>query len=118
MSICGSIRTVTRRHEWVSDFFSVLAVIVLFASVGLGLHYQAAITGWVSRNVVLHTPLMVGAVTVDVLLVLGLLCLGSPRCEQGSCFRTFRGRRHGGPGIGSALRNWVHHMEHVGKKHR
>jgi len=118
MSICSNIKDLSQRHGWLSDFFSVLAVVLLFASVGLALHFERAIMSWLSANWVLHVPLLVGALALDVLVIFGLLCAGTGRCDEGACFRTFRGRRHGGPSIGSAFSNWIRHMEHVGKKHR
>ena len=64
-------------------------------------------------------PVVVAAAVLDVALIYSLLCAGSQRCEDGKCFRTFRGRRHGGsPSLGSAFGHWVKHMERVGKVHR
>ena len=118
MSVCDNIKGVTQRHEWVADLFSILAVVLLFASIWAVLEYDGVILGWMKENVLLHTPLLVGAAALDVLMIFGLLCVGSTRCEEGGCFRTFRGRRHGAGSIGKVFNSWLHHMEHVGRKHR
>ena len=118
MSVCDNIKGVTRRHEWVADLFSVLAVVLLFASIWVVLEYNPIILAWISQNVLLHTPAVLGAAALDVLVIFGLLCVGATRCEEGGCFRTFRGRRHGAGSIGKAFSSWLHHMEHVGRKHR
>ncbi len=118
MSICSNIKDLSQRHGWVSDFFSLLAVALLFASIAFALFYEREIVAWMGANLLLHVPLLIAALVLDVFLIFGLLCAGATRCEDGACFRTFRGRRHGGPSIGSAFSNWVRHMEHVGKKHR
>jgi ActR/RegA family two-component response regulator len=75
---------------------------------------------WMHDNVVLRVPLVIGVIALDVAVIFGLLCAGSQRCPTGSddCFRTFRGRRHGGPSLSRAFNNWLQHIEHVGKKHR
>lgn len=119
MSLCYRVKTYARAHEWIADTFSLLAVALLFGTVWAALEYYQAITVWISHNVVLHTPAVVGAIALDVFLIFGFICIGSARCPEGEgCFRTFRGRRHGSPGMGTALRNWIHHIENVGKSHR
>jgi hypothetical protein len=119
MSFCSRVKTYARAHEWIADTFSLLAVALLFASVWAAMAFHPAILAWMGQNVILHTPAVVGLIALDVLLIFGFICVGSARCpEDQGCFRTFRGRRHGSPGLGTALRNWIHHIENVGKSHR
>ncbi len=119
MSVCAHVKSYARQHEWVSDLFSILAVALLFGSIWVATVYQPEILGWIGHNAVLHTPLVVAALIMDVGLIFACLCIGSARCpEDQGCFRTFRGRRHGAGGIGTLFRNWIHHIEQVGKSHR
>jgi hypothetical protein len=120
VSICTTVKDYTRHHHWLADFFSLLAVALLFASIWVLIDYHITLLEWMHDNVILHTPMVVAAIALDVTLIFGLLCAGSQRCPAGSddCFRTFRGRRHGGPSPYAALQNWLHHMENVSKKHR
>jgi len=120
MSICTTVKDYTRRHEWLADFFSLLAVALLFGSIWVLIDYHLALLEWMHDNVVLRVPLVIGVIALDVAVIFGLLCAGSQRCPAGSddCFRTFRGRRHGGPSLSRAFNNWLQHIEHVGKKHR
>ena len=118
MSVCANVKSYARRHEWIADLFSLLAVALLFASVWAILQYYGAILGWLRQDALLHTLALVAAVGLDVLLIFGLLCVGSARCGEEGCFRTFRGRRHGAGSVGKAFTNWLHHMEHVGRRHR
>jgi hypothetical protein len=120
MSICSTVKGYTRRHEWLADFFSLLAVAVLFATVWAAIEFNGPVLEWMRDNAALHVPAVVGALALDVALIFGLLCAGSQRCPEGSddCFRTFRGRRHGSPSLFTAFGNWIDHIEHVGKKHR
>jgi len=119
MSVCTRVKSYAHQHEWVSDLFSVLAVVILFGSVWVAAAYQPEILGWIGRSTILHAPVFIGALVVDVGLIFACLCVGSARCpgEEG-CFRTFRGRRHGAGGTGTLFRNWIHHIEQVGKSHR
>jgi len=120
MSICTTVKNYTRGREWLADFFSLLAVTLLFASIWVLIDYHLTVLDWMHENVVLRVPVVIGAIALDVTLIFGLLCAGSQRCPAGSddCFRTFRGRRHGGPSVYAAFQNWLHHMENVSKKHR
>jgi hypothetical protein len=120
MTVCASVKTLVRRHEWIGDLFSVLAVALLFATVWAALQYYDPLWNWIVRNnPLIAMPVVVAAAVLDVALIYSLLCAGSQRCEDGKCFRTFRGRRHGGsPSLGSAFGHWVKHMERVGKVHR
>lgn len=119
MGVCGSIRSYSRRHEWVGNVFSLLAVVLIFGTVWASLHFYQPLANWIGENIILHAALLGLALVVEVLLVLAFLSIGSTREgeEDESCFATFQGRRNGGSPI-SAFRNWLHHMEHVGKKHR
>jgi hypothetical protein len=119
MSVCSRIKAYSHDHEWIADLFSVIGVGLLFASIWVATEYHVQIFAWMGHNVVLRTPAVVGVALVDVLMIFGLLCVGSARCsEEDGCFGTFRGRRHGAGGIGTAFRNWIHHIENVGKTHR
>ena len=120
MAVCASVKTLVRRHEWIGDLFSVLAVALLFATVWAALQYYDLIWNWIlHNNPLIAVPAVGGAVVLDVVLIYGLLCAGSHRCEDDKCFRTFRGRRHGNsPSLASAFGSWVKHMERVGKLHR
>ena len=118
MSVCSEIKDYSRRHEWIADLFSVLAVLLLFATIWAVLEYHAAIFAWMTENMLLHLPLVIAAIALDIFLIFGFLCVGSTRCEDEGCFRTFRGRRHGAGSIGKAFQSWLHHMENVNKKHR
>lgn len=121
MAVCAKIKGYSRRHEWVSDLFSLLGVLLFFGTILIGVFYQGSIFEWVQQNIILHTSAIVTITLVDVFLIFMLLNLGTSRfmeSDDDKCFGTFKGRRHGGPSLGSAFRNWVHHMEHVNKKHR
>lgn len=120
MSICTTVKDYTHRHHWVADVFSLLAVALLFASIWVLIDFHLVLLDWMQDNVVIRVPAVVAAIALDVALIFGLLCAGSQRCPEGSddCFRTFRGRRHGGPSVYAAFQSWLHHMENVSKKHR
>jgi hypothetical protein len=119
MGICRQIRAYSSHHEWVGNIFSLLAVILFFATVWFSLQYYGRIAEWLATDVLPHTVLLVGGLVIDVFLILGLLAVGSARADEEDqrCFATFRGRRGGGSPI-DAFRNWLLHMENVGKKHR
>lgn len=122
MGVCSNIKRFTRNHERLADLSSLMAVALLFGSIWVAIEFQGSIIDWVKPNILLNGALLALAVVADLLLIILLLSLGALRFsaedEDGRCFQTFRGRRHGGASVGSAFRNWVHHMEHVGKKHR
>lgn len=118
MSVCANVKVFARRHEWVADLFSLMAVALLFGSVWAILQYNELVLSWLQDNMVLHSAILVAALVLDVSVIFGLLCVGSTRCEEGGCFRTFKGRRHGAGSIGKAFNSWLHHMEHVGRRHR
>ena len=121
MSVCGKIKGYTRDHHWIADFFSLLAVALLFGSIWVGIYYQQILFDWMRVNVILHGSAVMLAIVFDVFLIILLLSIGSSRFSEGdndACFRTFRGRRHGGSSLGTVFKNWVDHIEHVNKKHR
>jgi len=118
MSVCSNIKDYSRHHEWIADLFSVLAVMLLFATIWGVLEYYRVIFSWMSLNMFLHLPLVVAGAALDVFLIFGFLCVGATRCEGEGCFRTFRGRRHGAGSVGKMFQSWLHHMEFVGRKHR
>lgn len=119
MGICKQVRTYSSHHEWVGDIFSLMAVVLVFGTIWAGLQFYQEIGAWIAHDPVPHTALLVAALMADVMLILALLAIGSARAgeEDESCFATFPGRRNGGSPI-DAFRSWLHHMEHVGKKHR
>jgi hypothetical protein len=119
MSVCKDIKTFSRTHETIADLFSLLAVILLFASIWATLEFHQPTLHWLSGNYALRLPLLLLGLALNAFAILALLAIGSARFgeQDERCFATFRGRRtqHGAKGMFS---NWVHHMEHVGKKHR
>lgn len=120
MTVCKEIKTFSRAHERISDFFSLLAVALLFATVWATLQYHQMVLDWLRQDALLNGAIMIAVLVLDVFLILGFLAIGSARFgdDNEKCFGTFRGRRHhtGSPvGIFNA---WLHHMENVGKKHR
>ena len=119
MTVCKEIKTFSRAHEHIADLFSVLAVVLIFATVWSVLKYHQVLLEWWNQNMAMNSAILVGALVLDVFLVLGFLAVGSARFAEGDerCFGTFRGRRNQGTPFG-AFRAWLHHMENVGKKHR
>lgn len=119
MTVCREIKTFSRTHERIADFFSLLAVVLLFGSIWAFLAYYAPIMAWLYTNPPLHGAILVAALAVDVLLILGLLAIGSARFggDDERCFGTFRGRRSSASPVG-VFGIWVRHMENVGKRHR
>ena len=121
MTVCSQVKGYARHHERLADFFSLLAVALLFGSIWVAISYQQQIFDWMTQNILLHGSGVVLLIVFDVFLIFMFLNIGSSRFtdeEDAACFGTFRGRRHGGPSLGTAFNNWVHHMEHVNKKHR
>lgn len=120
MSICKDIKGFSRTHEHIADFFSLLAVGVLFGAIWATVAYYQQLSSWLRHDWLLHGGLLIGGLIFIGFLVLGLLAVGSSRFagEDEKCFGTFRGRRNYN---GSPVRwftTWVSHMENVGKKHR
>ncbi|MES9962425.1 MAG: cell division protein BolA [Candidatus Sedimenticola sp. 20ELBAFRAG] len=121
MTVCSRVKGYMRGHERVADFFSLLAVALLFGTIWLAIEYQGVIFQWTKDNIIVHGSALIAALVLDVLLIFVFLNIGSARLadgEEDACFGTFRGRRHGGTSIGTAFSNWVDHIEHVNKKHR
>lgn len=123
MTICSQIKGFGRTHERLADLSSLLAVVLLFATIWVAIDYQAAIFSWTRQSILLHGPAVILLLVLDVFFIILLLNIGSTRLEDAAhpsdrCFGTFRGRRHGGFNLGTAFRNWVHHIEQVNKKHR
>jgi hypothetical protein len=119
MALCNDLKSFSRRHEHVADFFSLLAVGVLFASIWASLEYYEVVMRWVTAHLLLHGAVLIAGLLGTVALILALLAAGSARFGEDNerCFGTFQGRRSGGSPI-SALRNWLLHIENVGKRHR
>lgn len=124
MTVCSRIKGYARSHERIADLSSLLAVALLFTTIWVFIDYQAQIFSWTHESVLLRGPAVILLLVLDVFLIFVLLNIGSTRLEgpgdhqQDRCFGTFRGRRHGGTNLGTALRNWVHHIEQVNKSHR
>ncbi len=119
MSVCKNVKTFSRAHEHIADFFSLLAVVLLFATIWAVTQYYQVVSVWLLHNVLLHGAILVAVVILDVFLIFALLAIGSARFGEDNerCFGTFAGRRNhtGGGGIFSS---WLNHLESVGKKHR
>jgi phosphoglycerol transferase MdoB-like AlkP superfamily enzyme len=120
MSVCKNIKGYARRHERLADFFSMLAIALLFATLYLGAIHQSSLLTWMKSNTMLHVPAVIALLLLDVLLIFLLLSIGSARYgeENEGCFHTFRGRRSGSGSVGIMLNSWLHHMEQVGRRHR
>lgn len=119
MTVCKEIKHFSRAHERIADFFSLLALVLLFATVWAVLSYHQQVLAWIATNVVLHTLLVVLALVVNAFLILGLLAVGSARFGEDDerCFGTFAGRRNFRSKTG-LFGAWIAHMENVGKRHR
>ncbi len=119
MGICRQVRNYSSHNEWVGNFFSLIAVALIFATVWASLHYYLDLMTWIRDNPLVNSTLLVAGFAVDAFLIMACLSIGSARAdeEDESCFATFQGRRSGASPI-SAFRIWLHHMENVGKKHR
>ena len=118
MSICARWQDFCRNNEWVSDIFTVMGVGLLYLTVWGLLQGHSAVVGWLSVDPAMRLPAVILAAGIDVMAILGLFCLGSGKCAKDEgCFHTFKGRRNGVDAT-RAFRNWVLHMENVGKKHR
>lgn len=120
MSVCKNLKGYARHHERVADFFSLLAVALFFGTLLLGATYYNPITSWIKQDILLHAPTLILLLLVDIFLIFLFLNVGSARftSEEEGCFQTFRGRRAGSGSIGMMFNSWLHHIEHVGKKHR
>ncbi len=119
MTVCREIKTFSRTHERIADFFSLLALGLLFGSIWAIVANYQRVWAWIELDVPVNTSIVIAVLVLDVALILGFLAIGSARFgEDGErCFGTFRGRRtqHSSTGMVSA---WISHLENVGKKHR
>ncbi len=122
MSVCSQLKQYSRAHERLADLFSLLAVLLLFGTIFAAVQYYGLIGNWIAEDMVLHLPLVVAAIVVDVFLIFAFLNIGSSRFSENGqeepCFGTFKGRRTGVGSPFTAFSNWVKHMEHVNRKHR
>jgi len=119
MTVCKEIKNFSRAHEHIADAFSVLALVLLFATVWAVLEYHQPLLAWWRHNMALNTLILTAALVLDVFLVLGFLAIGSARFGEGEkCFGTFRGRRSTRGKPFTVFHAWLHHVENVGKKHR
>lgn len=119
MTVCRDIKTFSRTHEHIADMFSLLAVVLLFGTVWAVLEFHQLVIEWWRHGILLNSVILVAVLVLDVFLILGFLAIGSARFgkEDEKCFGTFSGRRNAGE-PGGAFRAWLHHVEHVGKRHR
>lgn len=119
MTVCKDVKKFSRTHERIADFFSLLAVALLFGSIWFVTQYYQAVSVWLLHDVLLHAAILIGAVALDVMLIFALLAVGSARfaADDERCFGTFRGRRNHTSANG-IFSSWLSHMENVGKKHR
>jgi hypothetical protein len=103
-----------------ADFFSLLAVLLLFTTFYLVTAYYSPVLSWMKTDAILHVPAVIGLLVLDVFLIFLFLNIGSSRFdeEEEGCFHTFRGRRAGSGSIGMMFNSWLHHIEQVGRKHR
>jgi flagellar biogenesis protein FliO len=82
------------KHEWVADFSSLVAVILLFASVYLIMRFHNVTLDWMTDGSMLQSLAAYAIVLIDAVLIVSLLCFG-PSCHEHnkSCFGTFKGRK-------------------------
>ena len=120
MSVCRNLKKYASKHEHMADFFSLLAISLLFITLYLGSVYYSPLSSWMKQDVIVHIPIQIGSLFADVLLIFLFLNIGSARFagEEEGCFHTFRGRRSGSGSIGTMFNSWLHHIEQVGRKHR
>ena len=119
MAVCKEIKSFSRTHEHIADLFSLMAVVLLFASVWVILTHYQQVLGWISQEPLLHTSLVVGILVLDVFVIFAFLAVGASRFsgDDERCFGTFAGRRSQRSKVG-LFSAWIGHMENVGKKHR
>lgn len=82
------------KHEWLADLSSLFAVILLFSSVFLIMHFHHQTLEWFTSDDISLILASYTLVLLDAVLIVSLLCFG-PRCHanNGRCFGTFRGRK-------------------------
>lgn len=83
------------KHEWIADFSSLIAVILLFGSVYLIMRFHNVTLDWMTSGTMLQTIGAYAIVLLDAVMIVSLLCFG-PTCHEHnkSCFGTFKGRKH------------------------
>ncbi|MCU7921771.1 MAG: cell division protein BolA [Candidatus Thiodiazotropha sp. (ex Dulcina madagascariensis)] len=120
MSVWKSLKGYSRKHERLADLFTLLAALLFFGALYLVTAFYAPILGWLKTDSVIHVPIAVIVVVLDIALIYFCLDIGAARFsqEEERCFHTFKGRRAGSGSIGAMFSNWLHHMEQVGRKHR
>lgn len=120
MPLCKHLKGIARRHERMADFFSLLAFLLLFSSIFLGAAYYSLLLTWIGSDPILHLPVAIALLALDLFLILTCLNIGSARYGEvdESCFHTFSGRRSGSGSVGLMFNSWLHHIEQVGRKHR
>jgi hypothetical protein len=120
MSVCKNLKGYVRTHEHMADFFSLLAIALLFASLYLATVYYSPVLSWMKQDAIVHVPAIVSLLLIDVFLIFLFLNIGAARFGEADegCFHTFRGRRAGSGSVGMMLNSWLHHIEQVGRKHR
>lgn len=120
MSVCKNIKRFTRKHEWLADMFALLAVAILFGSLYAVLAYHSFILNWLSQDLILNTPLVLGSFVLEIVLIFFLLNFSTVTYsdEDAGCFHTFRGRMAGSGSLGMIFSGWLHHLEYLGKRHR
>ena len=62
-----------------ADLFSLMAVLLLFVSLYVGAVYYGPLLGWMKTDAVLHVPLVMAALLLDVFLIFFFLDIGSAR---------------------------------------
>jgi hypothetical protein len=121
MSVCKSLKGYSRKHERFADLFSLLAVALLFGTLYFVVSYYGTVISWMKTDAVIHVPVVVTLLILDLLLIYAFLNIGAARFDEHEdigCFHTFKGRRSGSGSIGALFSSWLHHMEQVGRKHR
>jgi len=121
MSVCKNIKGFTRKHEWLADLFALMAVAILFASLYFVLAYHSPILNWLFQNILINTPLAIGTLFFEIVLIFFLLNISTVTYnedEDVGCFHTFRGRNSGSGSLGKIFNGWLHHIEYLGKRHR
>jgi len=121
MSNHSNIQAITRSNERYADFFSLMAVSLLFLSLWLSMEYYTALINWMQQSPLTHFPAIIAVIILDVSLMLLFLSIGTQRTDNQHqhTFRTFKGRRHGAGSVSAVFGSWLNHMEkHNSKKHR
>lgn len=120
MSVCRNIKGFTRKHEWLADLFALLAVAILFGSLYTTLAYHSPIVNWLFQDFFIRAPILLGTLLLEVALIFFLLNISTVTYtdDDPGCFHTFRGRNSGSGSLGKMFNGVLHHIEHLGRKHR